>query len=76
MKAPHVRKVGSEWKFSFQASFATCPHIIGEDMKLWLQVTLNTWHSPQWRGSFYSWLVTCQASIGEFFINLQIKSLF
>jgi len=30
------------WKLAFQASFATCPRPIEEDMKLGLQVTLDT----------------------------------
>jgi len=36
MKARHVRQVSSTWKFAFQASSSTCPHLMGEVIKLWL----------------------------------------
>jgi len=58
------------------ASCTTCCHRIGDDMKLGLQVTTDTWHSPNGEDPLHSWLATYQAPIREFLRSLQDKSSF
>jgi len=71
-----MRQISATWKLAFQAFCTTCPHLIGEDMKLGLQLPMDTLHSPNGEDPLYSWLATCQSPNGEFLRSLQDKSSF
>ena len=71
-----MRQVDVTWKLAFQASCDTCPHLVGEDMKLGLQAIINTWHSPNGDDPLHSWLATYHAPIEKFCRSLLDKSSF
>jgi len=69
-------QVSTTWELLLLTSFATCPPLIREYLKLGLQATFVTWHSPNGEDPLHSWLTTSQALIGGFLRNLQDKSSF
>jgi len=66
-------QAGAIRQFLLLASFITCTPLIGEYLKVEMQSTFATLHSPNREDPLHSWLATCQAPIEDFLRNLQDK---